>query len=373
MALNVSGGRRSEGVGRGPAMIALLLITSIAGVVIWLAVRADDTASRILTSVPRVTVAVAPAPVTPQRPPSASSGPTNTPSDGAPGTAAPGASPPPETTSGRLTPGLVQAPASGVFEETEYGVLPKIAVDGRTPWQTYARPFNWSDTRPRVAFVLTDVGMSTSKTQTVIDKLPPAVTFAIDPASNNIQQWVDRARREGHEVLLSVPMEPIGYPRIDPGPNTLLTLLHDDENSKRLLYSYGRMTGFVGITTTSGSRFTSVQDSMNTVIDSLRQRGLLLVDSRVSDRSVAAALATRGNVPRAIVDEKVDEIPVPNLIDERLSILESTAKRTGTALGFGSITYPVTIERVAAWASTLEQRGVILAPITAIVNRQPDR
>ena len=35
--------------------------------------------------------------------------------------------------------------------------------------------------------------------------------------------------------------------------------------------------------------------------------------------------------------------------------------------------YPVTIERLQAWIGTLETKGLVLAPITAVANRQPDR
>ncbi len=34
---------------------------------------------------------------------------------------------------------------------------------------------------------------------------------------------------------------------------------------------------------------------------------------------------------------------------------------------------PVTIERLKQWAGKLEAKGIALAPITAIVDRQPDR
>ena len=35
--------------------------------------------------------------------------------------------------------------------------------------------------------------------------------------------------------------------------------------------------------------------------------------------------------------------------------------------------YPVTIERVAAWAATLDAKGIDLVPVSAIANRQAVR
>jgi polysaccharide deacetylase 2 family uncharacterized protein YibQ len=35
--------------------------------------------------------------------------------------------------------------------------------------------------------------------------------------------------------------------------------------------------------------------------------------------------------------------------------------------------YPVTLERLREWLATLETKGLVLAPVTAVANRQPDR
>jgi hypothetical protein len=52
-------------------------------------------------------------------------------------------------------------------------------------------------------------------------------------------------------------------------------------------------------------------------------------------------------------------------IDRQLSELEDVARRRGAALGVGYL-YPVTVARVAAWAKTLEQKGLVLAPASAL-------
>ena len=61
--------------------------------------------------------------------------------------------------------------------------------------------------------------------QQAIEKLPGPVTFAFAPYGTEVDRTVTRARAEGHEVLLQVPMEPFDYPDNDPGPQTLLTSL----------------------------------------------------------------------------------------------------------------------------------------------------
>ncbi len=51
------------------------------------------------------------------------------------------------------------------------------------------------------------------------------------PYGADVERLVARARGEGHEILLQVPMEPFGYPDNDPGPQTLLTSLTPEQNS----------------------------------------------------------------------------------------------------------------------------------------------
>jgi hypothetical protein len=55
-------------------------------------------------------------------------------------------------------------------------------------------------------------------------------------------------------------------------------------------------------------------------------------------------------------------------IDARLAELERVARATGSAIGI-AFPYPVSIERIAAWAETLEGRGLVLAPISNLATR----
>jgi len=282
--------------------------------------------------------------------------------------------PPPEAARAVLLfPGLTPAPQPGLWENTPNGQLPRLGPNGQTPWQVYARPFDWADFRPRIAIVIGGLGMSAPLTQGAIERLPSPVTLAFEPLGDRVVNWVDAARRDGHEVILSVPMEPIGYPRIDPGPNTLLTLLNASENQRRLEVAMAKFPGFVGITTLSGSRLTASTEHLRPVVEILRNRGLILLDARVADRSTAAALATQMNVPRALVDTRLDDVPVAGLIDEHLASLERGARQNGVAVGLGFAENPVTIDRIVFWSQTLEAKGIVLAPLTAVVNRQPDR
>jgi hypothetical protein len=164
-------------------------------------------------------------------------------------------------------------------------------------------------------------------------------------------------------------MEPLNYPRDDPGPNALLTMLGADRNVERLEWSLGKAVGYVGITSTTGSKFTATPAAMQPVIDALKARGLLLVDARANPKSVAGPLATLSGVPRALGDRVIDRDLSRGAIDDQLRELEELAKTNGAAVGFAS-PYPTTIERLNLWLTALTDRGIALAPVSAVVNIQ---
>ena len=55
--------------------------------------------------------------------------------------------------------------------------------------------------------------------------------------------------------------------------------------------------------------------------------------------------------------------------DDALLDLEDIARRRGMAVGMG-FAYPITLDRISLWARTLEQKGFVLAPVSATV-REP--
>jgi len=239
-------------------------------------------------------------------------------------------------------------------------------------WQRFARPFDANDPRPRIAVIVVELGLSNAATEAAIQHLPGPVTLAFSPYADGLEQWLSLARAAGHEVLLGLPMEPANFPLRDPGPRTLLTSLSPQQNLERLDWVLGRASGVVGVTNHMGSRFTASTDALRPVMLRLRDRGLMFVDARTTPRSVAASLASSLGLARAINDRLIDEPAARLPIDTQLVDVERVARETGNAVAIGQ-PYPVTFERLNAWLPSLEGKGIALAPITALANRQPDR
>ena len=255
-----------------------------------------------------------------------------------------------------------------LLEKTRYGTIPKIGPDGAKPFAVYAQakslPPALKD-RPRIAIVLTGMGISASGTADAFT-LPASVTFALAPYAVDVARLAERARDDGHEVLLQAPMEPFEYPDNDPGPQTLLTSLTPEQNIDRLHWLMSRLQGYVGVVSFMGAKFLAAEPALAPIINESAKRGLLFVDGGASARSVASQLASARNMPFAKADMIIDAVPTPVEIERALARLEIVARESGTAVGIANA-QPGTITRIAEWMAKVESRGFVLVPITMAV------
>jgi polysaccharide deacetylase 2 family uncharacterized protein YibQ len=257
---------------------------------------------------------------------------------------------------------------SRLLETTRHGAIPRIALDGTRPADAYARKpgaASGNPDGPRIALVIGGLGISGSTTSDAFIKLPGPVTLAFLPYGTDLEGLTARARKEGHETLLQVSMEPFDYPDNDPGPQTLLTALSSDQNVDRLHWMLSRFQGYVGIANFMGARFTASDQAIAPVLREVSKRGLIYLDDGSSPRSLAGQIAGANKVPFAKSDIVIDAVPTPAEIDKALARAESIARERGHVVAFGSA-LPVTIDRVAKWAKGATGRGVVLVPITAV-------
>jgi uncharacterized protein len=274
---------------------------------------------------------------------------------------------------GRDTPGPISDPDPAMLEPMANDpklLLPRISIDGRAPMAAYAAGFDVSTLRPRVGILIAGIGMSDGNSLAAIKSLPGGVTLAISPYAGDISHLLSVARSYEHEYLVSVPMEPEGYPVNDPDDHfALMTSLPPPENLSRLRAILGRVTGYVGVTNAlgpmRGERLTSMADQFDAVLEEMGKRGLLFLDARTGQKT--QAYAWNRSVDLVLDDDPLDAA----MLDKRLDALTRRALDKGSALGIVSAPRPVAVERVTAWANTLASKGLALAPVSALVLPPP--
>jgi len=265
------------------------------------------------------------------------------------------------------------APAAPVPQMAEPEVTPQPQaqppiVSGETPlWLKNAVASIEPGNQPMIAIVLDDVGAAPSDVAGAV-ALPAPITLSIMTYAANAAGVAEAAHRAGHEIMVHVPMEPINRDA-DPGPHALLTGLASDEIARRLDWDLAQFSGYVGINNHMGSKFTQDADGMRVVLQELKDRGLLFLDSRTIATSVGDAMAAEIGVTHLARNVFLDDVIDPGDIMKELMRAEAIARKQGFAIAIGH-PHPDTIAVLRQWIPEARAKGFVLVPITAIAKKQ---
>ncbi|SFV37407.1 hypothetical protein SAMN05216456_2907 [Devosia crocina] len=266
-----------------------------------------------------------------------------------------------ETASGgslALVPDLV--------EETANGPIPRMSGAGERPFDAYRYTAGAVGTGPRIALIVTGLGINEQGSLDAIAQLPDLVTLAFAPYGKALEKTVGVARGGGHEVMLEVPLEPFDYPQNDPGPHTLLTGEPPRQNLDKLFWLMARFGGYFGVINNMGARFTASAADFNPIMEELGARGLGYIDDGSSNRSVSQQLAGSNEVPYARARILVDANPARASILSTLASLETEALEHGSAIGIVSA-LPISIQTISEWSAELDAKGIELVPASALM------
>lgn len=265
---------------------------------------------------------------------------------------------------------LDRAPIAGLTERVNGMTLPRVSADGRTPADMYARPFLNPGNKPVVALVVGGLGINATHTKSAIDELPPEVTLSFAPDATSLQTWINRARAAGHEVLIETPMEAYDYGRMKMHPLTLLANDDGAQNLPRLEQILSRSTGYFGLINYQGAKIGDDEAAMKPVLQALSDRGLAFVDDGSLDAERMDRLSGETHLRYVRADAAIDAKLSADEISSAFLDLESQALEQGAAMGAG-YAFPITIEMAKTWAAGLEQKGILLAPVSALAVATP--
>jgi polysaccharide deacetylase 2 family uncharacterized protein YibQ len=265
-------------------------------------------------------------------------------------------------------PRMATRPNEELLEETAFGRLPVVGADGLRPMEQYARP--WSGARgTRVAIVVGGLGLSQTGSQKAIRELPPEVTLGFAASGNSLQRWMQEARRQGHEILLQIPLEPFGYPGTNPGPDTLLAGDPAKVNIDRLHRSMAKITNYTGIMNYLGGRFLAEQAALEPVMRDIGKRGLLFLDDGSSAQSLSDGIAKAISAPQGFADILLDGEVTEAAILRKLDELERIARRNGQAIGVASA-FDESVAAISKWSREAGGRGIEIVGVSALVSGQ---
>jgi polysaccharide deacetylase 2 family uncharacterized protein YibQ len=255
-----------------------------------------------------------------------------------------------------------------LVEMTRDGPIPRVGANGVRAAQAFAQPAGAKPNSPQIAIVITGLGTANANTAEALSKLPAAVTFALSPVGTDLDRLAGKARGQGHELLLQVPMESPDAAEGRAAPRALLASLSPEQNIERLRWLMSRFQGYVGVANQMGDRLTAAEATFAPIVREISSRGLIYVDDGSSPRSLAGQIAAGGGSGFAKANLAIDAVPSAIEIEKALAKLEALARQNGMAVGFAAAS-PLVIERVAKWSKAAEGRGFSLVPITAAASR----
>jgi polysaccharide deacetylase 2 family uncharacterized protein YibQ len=218
---------------------------------------------------------------------------------------------------------------------------------------------------PLVAIIIDDLGYDKKLAEKFI-ALDAKTTFSILPHSPFQDEIARLSKSSGLEIMLHLPMEPIEYPKVDPGPGTLLTSMTPDQLVRQLKENLDAIPDAKGVNNHMGSKMTAESGQMYQIFSILKKRDLYFVDSRTSAQTLCKPSARLFQIPFAQRDVFLDHRQDARFIRRQIKELIRIARRNGYAVGIGhphTTTYEVLREMLPEL-----KKAVQLVPASEIVH-----
>ncbi|MFH1689170.1 MAG: divergent polysaccharide deacetylase family protein [Candidatus Eisenbacteria bacterium] len=222
---------------------------------------------------------------------------------------------------------------------------------------------------PRIAIVIDDFGYNGSETTRGIIDLDFPITISIIPNCPHTTDVAHAAHSAGKEVLVHIPMEPRGYPEVDPGEGALMSDHTREQLVRRIDDALDDVPHAVGANNHMGSAFTSQHIPMRVLMHKLRDKGFFFLDSMTTPESVGITEARRAGVPttrnRMFIDSPVDESGRID-VESQFTELVAVARKLGVAVGIGH-PHPETLRVLRKALPELESEGIELVFVSELV------
>jgi polysaccharide deacetylase 2 family uncharacterized protein YibQ len=221
-------------------------------------------------------------------------------------------------------------------------------------------------TVPKVAIVIDDLGYDGKLAKKFL-KIEGPLSFSVLPHGTFSKSIARRIYDAGQELLLHLPMEPTGYPEVNPGVGALLVEMTDVELVQTLRENLDAFPYVKGVNNHMGSKFCQDERKLRPVMLELNARGLFFVDSRTTSKTKAYKLAQKLRVPSAERNVFLDNIQNPRAIRAQLNRLTELARLRGGAIGIAH-PHEVTLEVLRQEVPKLSKKGIELVPVSQLVH-----
>ncbi len=215
----------------------------------------------------------------------------------------------------------VLAPPPDKKQPIETITAPKevIKQDSFTPQES-------TITKPKLSFIITDLGISPAKTKEIIQKFDKSISLSMSPYSSQLDSLITLAKKDGHEIYVTLTLETRGYPLNDGGPLTLMVSSSTTKNLQRLDALLKKSKDIKGFVAQKDHIFKAEDANINPAINKIFNEGFAIIDSEPKDKSFLKTLAARRNYPFAQNTLWLDDILTPAAIERNILAISEYAE-----------------------------------------------
>lgn len=167
--------------------------------------------------------------------------------------------------------------------------------------------------------------------------LPINLTVAIMPFMPLTKKDAELAYKNGHEVIVHIPMEPKNGKKSWLGPGAITTDLEDHEIRELVEAAIKDVPHVVGMNNHIGSKVTEDERIMRIVLKVCKEYGLFYLDSKTTAKSVVSKLANEMNDPFLKNNIFFDEIYSPQHIKKQADILAKSLAEINQIIAIGHV------------------------------------
>ena len=239
-----------------------------------------------------------------------------------------------------------------------------LTKEGDKPSSPQASP------RPKIAIVIDDLGGENRISRELLLFDVP-VTLSILPFTTYSRVLATEAHLKGKEVILHLPMEPHGYPKVKPGKGALLEEMNEERLLQQLARDIASVPNIKGVSNHMGSRLMEDPEKLKIIFSDLKQRGLFFLDSRTTPQS--AGLRTARSIGLKALERTlfIDHSSEEETIHEKLEHLIRSSLSTGMAIGIGH-PHAATVQAIRERVPGMKERGIEIVRLSALIDESPN-
>ena len=209
--------------------------------------------------------------------------------------------------------------------------------------------------QPLLAIIIDDCGLGHMESFEKALTIPYPITFAILPFRTYSKRCAYLANGKGYRVILHMPMEPISYPKADPGPGAIFKTDRKKEILKKLENAFSNIVFAEGFNNHMGSAITQSRFAVRVILSYGEKHNKFFVDSRTTPNTVVEEEAHKLGIKVLSRDVFLDNVIDYSHIKKQLNEAVKKAYQHGYAIAIGH-NYPATIDVLAKEMPKLDKK-----------------